>query len=224
MSRTTSERVSRLRDDLADERGGRVVLLSHCLLNQNVRYLGGAACPGVVAAAVSPYLADGTGIVQMPCPEQRVWGGVPKRRFLWLIDHPRFARAAARAAPALLRHLRRRYRALARQVVDDVQDYRRSGMDVVGVVGVAGSPSCGVTTTLDLRTSLRALGRPHGRRVSAAWLNREAVAPALRPGTGLYLAALLEEMTRRDLAVPVLEHTLAPVVPDPRSGGQPGSA
>jgi predicted secreted protein len=62
--------VVRLCRDLADERGDRVVFLSHCLLNQNSRYLGGATCPGVVVGAVERHIADGVGIVQMPCPEQ----------------------------------------------------------------------------------------------------------------------------------------------------------
>jgi predicted secreted protein len=73
---------------MPNRRSGRVVFVSHCLLNQNSRYLGGAVCPGVVADAVQPYLSDGVGIVQMPCPEQLVGGGVLKRRFLWLVDHP----------------------------------------------------------------------------------------------------------------------------------------
>lgn len=49
--------------------------------------------PGVVIAAVERYVQDGTGIVQMPCPEQRVWGGVLKRRLLWLLNHRRVAGA-----------------------------------------------------------------------------------------------------------------------------------
>jgi len=59
-----------------------VVLLSHCLLNENVRYLGGAGRPGGVQEVVDDYLAGGAGIYQLPCPEQRAWGGVLKRRML----------------------------------------------------------------------------------------------------------------------------------------------
>lgn len=33
---------------LKDPRSGRVVFVSHCLLNQNVRYLGGAVAPGAI--------------------------------------------------------------------------------------------------------------------------------------------------------------------------------
>lgn len=56
--------------------------VSHCLLNQNVRYLGGAACPGVVPATVDAFIRNGTGLYQMPCPEQAAWGGVLKRYVL----------------------------------------------------------------------------------------------------------------------------------------------
>jgi hypothetical protein len=75
-------RVEQLQEQLANARGGRVVLLSHCLLNQNVRYLGGAGRAGGVGELADGYLARGVGICQLPCPEQRAWGGVLKRRML----------------------------------------------------------------------------------------------------------------------------------------------
>ena len=88
-----NRRYRALQNSMADTRRGQVVFVSHCLLNQNTRYLGGAVSPGVVSAGIEAYVRDGTGIVQMPCPEQRVWGGVLKTRMLWLIQHPRIARA-----------------------------------------------------------------------------------------------------------------------------------
>jgi hypothetical protein len=48
--------------------------------------------------------------------------------------------------------LRWRYRRLACGVARDVADYTNSGFDVVGVVGVAGSPSCGAGITMGLAT------------------------------------------------------------------------
>lgn len=149
------ERRSReLQQSIVDARSGEVVFVSHCLLNQNTRYLGGAVCPGVVAAAIAPYVEDGTGVVQMPCPEQRVWGGVLKTRMLWLIQHPRVA-AAPMLWPVALRYVRWRYGHYARAVVRDVEDYHASGLSVRGLVGIAGSPSCGVETTLDLPRAAR---------------------------------------------------------------------
>jgi uncharacterized protein YbbK (DUF523 family) len=79
------ERTHRLDEiwaQLTDARGNRVVFLSHCLLNQNVRYLGGASQPGGLTELATGYLDGGIGICQLPCPEQRAWGGVLKRRML----------------------------------------------------------------------------------------------------------------------------------------------
>jgi hypothetical protein len=80
-----SRRLGRLGLALADERGGRVVFVSHCLLNQNTRYPGGAFRPGAVMEVAVPYLRDGAGICQLPCPEQVAWGGVgkPYLVFFW---------------------------------------------------------------------------------------------------------------------------------------------
>lgn len=47
-----------------------------------MRYLGGAGRAGGVREVVDGYLAEGIGIHQMPCPEQRAWGGVLKPRML----------------------------------------------------------------------------------------------------------------------------------------------
>jgi predicted secreted protein len=49
------------------------VFVSHCLLNENTRYLGGAFRPGAVGEVVDTYLRAGTGICQLPCPEQLAW-------------------------------------------------------------------------------------------------------------------------------------------------------
>jgi hypothetical protein len=61
----------RMRRSMADDRSGRVVFISHFLLNQNTRYLGGAVCPGAVVDAIDSFVSGGMGIVQMECPEQR---------------------------------------------------------------------------------------------------------------------------------------------------------
>jgi predicted secreted protein len=214
----------RRRPALADDRSGKVVFLSHCLLNQNTRYLGGAVCPGVVDAAVEPYSGDGVGLVQMPCPEQRVWGGVLKRHLLWLLDHPRTARASRALVPVVRPYLRWRYRRLARRVGHDVDDYERSGMAPVAVVGVAGSPSCGVHTTVDLTRAGLAVGAGPRERDERVWMNEVVVAGATTPGPGLFVEALTAELGRRRLDVPVREHDLAPVDGARGEGEQPPGA
>jgi hypothetical protein len=75
-------RMRQLRSRLRDDRSGRVAFVAHCLLNENVRYLGGACRPGDVSEVVDGLQRQGVGICQMPCPEQDAWGGVLKRRLL----------------------------------------------------------------------------------------------------------------------------------------------
>ena len=176
-------RTAKLASRLADERSRRVVLVSHCLLNQNVRYLGGAACPGVVAAAIDPFVREGCGLYQMPCPEQAAWGGVSKRFMLLAYGSRR--RLSQPLHQVLLAvfgvYTRWRYRRLARRVADHVADYRRCGYAVEQVVGVGDSPSCGVDHTLDLRRSLGVVAAIDIGTIDRATFNRQACTPASSP-------------------------------------------
>jgi hypothetical protein len=64
-----------LLQQLQDQRSRQVVFLSHCLLNENTRYLGGACRAGCIPELVQQCNAADLGIVQLPCPEQHAWGG-----------------------------------------------------------------------------------------------------------------------------------------------------
>ena len=193
---------------LADERSGRVVFLSHCLLNQNTRYLGGAFRPGAVDEVVSRFLADGVGIYQMPCPEQRAWGGVLKRYTLPFYGAGAGVRGRLLQAllPLFLWHTRRAYRRIAREVARDVEDYVRSGFEVVGVIGIAGSPSCGVCRTLDLSHSLEVVASCPLARLDRRVVNEQAVSGAVRDGEGIFVEELRRRLRRRGVEVPFEEH------------------
>jgi hypothetical protein len=125
------DRIEILRERLADRRGQRVIFLSHCLLNENTRYLGGACRVACVREVVERCMDRGIGIVQMPCPEQLAWGGVLKRSMLRAYGMR--GTALDRLQPVLLRlfvlHTRRMYRRLARQVAEQIRDLnpRRAG-------------------------------------------------------------------------------------------------
>ena len=142
-----------LRRALSDARSGQVVFVSHCMLNQNVRYQGGATRPGAVDEVVARLQRAGVGIVQMPCPEQRAWGGVDKQYTMpaYGADQTRLRRLRRPASWLFLLYTRLAYRRFAGQVAREIRDYVRSGQSVQAVLGVGGSPSCGVRTTLDLR-------------------------------------------------------------------------
>jgi uncharacterized protein YbbK (DUF523 family) len=202
--------VEQLQDKLADARANRVVYLSHCLLNQNVRYLGGAGRAGGVTEIVDGYLNRGVGICQLPCPEQRAWGGVLKRRML--VAYSSAGTWRAFLVRLLLRpftwYTRRVYARLARAVAREVVDYRRSGIEVVGLVGVGGSPSCGACTTLDLPGALTALTNCPAARLDRRTLNQDIIAANICPGEGLFIRAVRRSLSRVGASIPLLEHDL----------------
>ena len=200
-----------LLDRLRDQRSRRVMLVSHCLLNQNTRYAGGATRPGAVAEVVNELIGAGYGIHQLPCPERLAWGGALKRHSVRLYDSkggPLFPLRAV-LLRAFVWWTRITYWRLARQTVRDVTDYERSGITVAGIVGIGASPSCGVTTTLDLRASLEVLAACPAAALTRDVMNEQAVLACRRPGEGMFIKALDRQLKRRKLSVPALEHDLA---------------
>lgn len=195
---------------LKDERSQRVIFVSHCLLNENTRYLGGAFRPGSVDELVDGFQQEGLGISQMHCPEQRAWGGVLKRSLLPIYGSrgTLLYRLRHLLLPFFLCYTRWRYRRLAKEVVSDIEDYARSGFDVVGIVGVGGSPSCGVRTTLDLGKSLEVVAGCPLASLNRRVMNEEAVAACRNAGEGLFVAALRRELRRKRLCIRWYEHDL----------------
>ena len=200
-----------LRGRLRDERSGRVVFLAHCLLNEQTRYLGGACRACCVREVVERCMDADLSMVQLPCPEEAAWGGVAKRYLLPVYGlrqriGPLF-RLRRYLLPAFLRYTRLRYRRITRRVAAQIADYIAAGYTVAGVVGIDGSPSCGVTQTLD---TARAVDLLAGLRPDITTRDRAnaIVAACATPGQGLFIAALQAELARRRLAVPFLAHDL----------------
>jgi predicted secreted protein len=195
----------------SDQRGRRIAVLSHCLLNENTRYLGGAGRPGCVREIAERCIAADLGIVQLPCPEQRAWGGVVKR---WLL-----AAYGLRERSPLLYGLRRIllfgfrlhtklvYRKLAGQIAADLADYADSGISVIGIVGVDGSPSCGVNTTMNLQRAFDVIAGCPSICPSRDVMNARLRA-CTEDGTGLFVTELRRALRRRNVGVPFLAHDL----------------
>jgi predicted secreted protein len=185
------------------------VFVSRCLLNENVRYPGGATCPGAVPDLLQRYLDDGIGLCQMPCPEQRAWGGVRKRHLLRLYGRRPLRWRPVREAMLAVGTAWTRlvYRRLARRVADDIADYVRSGFDVVEVVGVGGSPSCGVHATLDLDRAIAAMARVDSATDTRS-ANRAVVTDNVVPGRGLFIECLDRALAARGVSVAQTEHDM----------------
>ena len=123
-----------------DQRSKKVILVLHCLLNQNARIDGCGYFPGAMGEAAEAVVASGIGVVQMPCPELHCLGLDRSGRLRDGKDIGiREALLEGDGASACAR--------LVALVMRDVDEYVRHGFRLIGVIGNDGSPACGVNIT-----------------------------------------------------------------------------
>jgi len=128
-----------------DVRSRRLVLVAHCILNQNSISDGTADWPACVREVVHPLLEADIGIIQMPCPELNCLGldrgDILGAERPLLVENSRIRESMKRLPAA------RTLQLLVRSVEYQVCEYLRHGFAILGVVGINRSPSCGVDTT-----------------------------------------------------------------------------
>jgi uncharacterized protein YbbK (DUF523 family) len=210
LMRVRGHPLGQLEHRLTDARSRQVAFVSHCLLNQNVRYLGGATCPAMIDEVVEDLRRRDIGIVQMSCPEQAAWGGVLKRRMLRLYGS-RLARSRVGRrliVPVVRGWTTLHYGRLARGVARDIAGYIDAGYEVTEIVGVGSSPSCGITTTVDLGAAIDAMARCDPATIDRDTVNTAIVRANTTAGRGLFMNALLARLVAHDITVPVREHDL----------------
>jgi predicted secreted protein len=126
---TMTEKLGKIKDSLQDARSGRLIFLSHCLLNQNACVRGLASQPAVIRELVDLLLAHDIAFYQMPCPEVTYIGSMRWGQVKKMYGTPMF---------------RRHCRQIAQQVCDQAQTYLDNGHEVIGFVMRDGSPTCGL--------------------------------------------------------------------------------
>jgi len=203
------DKIKLLQQKLADVRGKKVIFVSHCLLNENTRYLGGATRKGPINEIIDELRKRGIGIVQMKCPEQKAWGGVLKKEMLRAYG--------AKEIPAFFRKLyiknfikktKHIYQSMAKEIIEEISDYIKSGFEVVGIIGVKGSPSCGVSASLDLKRSADYLVNIDIKTINKETLNNDLYKTCLSNSRGLFIEALKKEIGKLNIDIPFLEHDL----------------
>lgn len=206
-----------MRERIKDARGGKVVFLSHCVLNENTRYLGGAFRKGCINEIVSMYADGGAGMVQIPCPEEEAWGGVLKRRLLTLYGSKNTVLYRLRRIilPLFLLYTRYVYGRLAARTAKRIRDYIDSGFSVAGVIGIDGSPSYGVARTLDVGKSFDLLAGLDTESVTAEKMN-DLVRECVVDGRGLFTEMLMQELGKTNIEVPYTAHSLLDEMKEPK--------
>jgi predicted secreted protein len=147
-----------------DARGRKIAIVCHCLLNANSKVEGLSQYAGVHPLIAR--LGDaGIGVIQMPCAEMTALG---MRR--WGQTREQYE------SVAFVEHCER----LSLDTLALAEEYQRCGYEIVGVVGVDGSPTCGVTTS--------ASGDWGGEPAPAEWADTVSCAEsAERPGVHIEL-------------------------------------
>jgi predicted secreted protein len=202
--------VATLRERLADARSRKVVLLSHCLLNENARYMGGAFCAGANPEILSFISKLDAGVIQMPCPERLSWGGIYKRhiyQFHGIGRLPGAHRLCTLFMPLFLFLMNWRMRRVARNTASEIQDYIENGMEVLGIVGIRGSPTCGVTCHPDLAEYFQWSSKIEIRRVERSEQN-DVLKRVAKSGPGVYICLLARQLKRRRISIPFYEYDL----------------
>ncbi len=197
------DKIALIAGRLRDERSRKVLLVSHCILNENTRYLGGAFAPGIRPEIAAELGAADYGVVQLQCPEQLAWGGVLKP-LMWLP-----VGTSGRPSGAVLRLLfplfmlrtRLIYRRLAIRTAKAAAEYARSGFEIVGFVGVDGSPTCGVNYGLDMRSCFALHSRLDPDGLARDAYNRCLYSECGAAGPGMFTAVLERMLGKKGLRV-----------------------
>jgi predicted secreted protein len=123
-----------------DKRSKKVVLVAHCILDQNSRISGCGLFPGAMGEAARVLVDSGVGLVQLPCPEL-LHLGLDRVRH----EGSKIGVWAALSTPTG----RQACKDMLQDVVCQIREYRKHGFEVLGVVGIDGSPACGVNLIWD---------------------------------------------------------------------------
>jgi len=114
---------------MSDKRSGKMVVVSHCILNVHSLEDNLAIYPGLEQEVVELLIKKGVGIYQIPCPEVELSGifrkALPKESY----DHPK---------------IRGFYGKLAENIAKTLKWYVKKGYDISAVIGAQGSPTCGI--------------------------------------------------------------------------------
>ena len=114
---------------MKDKRSGKIVVVSHCILNVHSLEDNLAIYPGLEQEVVELLIKKGVGIYQIPCPEIELSSifrkALPKEAY----DHPK---------------IRKAYRKMAGEIAQTLRSYTKKGYQISAVLGAEGSPTCGI--------------------------------------------------------------------------------
>lgn len=159
-----------------DARSKKLVLVAHCILNQNSISDNTADFPGTYKEIVDKLLEWNVGIWQLPCPELTCLGldrgDVDGAKRPLLVENSRIRKVLNQTHPA------QKMRVIVDQTIYQIEEYLKNGFSILGIIGINRSPSCGVETTS---------------------MDNEEVG-----GLGLFMEDIHEELHKRGIPIPMI--------------------
>lgn len=162
-------------------RSGKIVLLSHCLLNANSKIKGAALHGAVLQPVIQYILQQDAGIIQLPCPEHSFAGGARWGQSKDQYDNPFY---------------RRHCRTILDPVIDQLADYQQHGCKLIGVLGIKGSPSCGIHHTCRAKWGGEITAQAGENCLPAGFLVKEP---------GVFIQIFQEKLAEAALKIPFFE-------------------
>lgn len=113
-------------------RSKKIAIISHCIINQNSVVKGEYKDINIFFPFIKKLFEENIGILQLPCPETECYGlrrwGYVKEQF----DNCGYRKYVEK---------------IINSFVDIIKEYINNEYEIVGIYGIAGSPSCGVNLT-----------------------------------------------------------------------------
>lgn len=195
---------------LKDERCGEVIFLSHCLMNMNARYMGGAFRESCVSELIHGAIDRNISMIQIKCPEQRAWGGILKPLMWIAFDSRRLPLYQLRCIvlPIFRGYTKLCYRRYAKELVREISDYKAAGYRVVGMIGIDGSPTCGVKQHIDLEKAFQLYTRSKVKELNREEFNRSLYHVCLAEGRGIFIDQVKKRLDKKAMNIPIYAHSL----------------
>ena len=156
--------------------GEKIAVIAHCLLNQNTKPHLRARYPGIVTPILDVLRENEFALMQLPCPEIAFAGIKRWSQVIEQFDTPKY---------------RHHCRDLAVRSVDQFEHFIRYDPFKLVIIGLEGSPSCGVKLT---GSSPDWQGYPGSVEMTGKYPVKE--------GAGIFMQELQNEISCRNLTIP----------------------
>jgi predicted secreted protein len=160
------------------QRSKKILILCHCLLNSNAKVFPLALCGGVYRNVLQSYIDNDVGLVQLPCPETSYLGlnrwGMTREQY----NHLNFKNFC---------------RDLLKPSLCQIKAFVDAGCEILGVIGMDGSPNCGVNQTCG--------GFTGGEICSQLDIRRQQDILATLPGKGVFMEIFTEMLATENITL-----------------------